>query len=299
LSGTVTLDTAPNTHKYSTMNLRDAFLHGFRNGIRQWRIAAIVYFIQLCLALTLGMQVYEVLHASIGNSLEISKLLQGYDHTVITDFLKIHGASITPLIGQLRWLLLVWLIFSVFIDSGLLYCAALPGQASGRSFWQGGATYFFSFLKIGLFFLALALVWTVVIWLPAAMFLEPSLEFFPSEKYTVWGVLLLLAVWLTGLAALLVWSLLSRLHYLQHNSSIIGSLKNGAQVFQKNKIRFLSLLAAFAGIQMVLVVIYLWLEANSGMTSPVLILVFFVLQQAFVFARIQIRQMMYAGMSVA
>ena len=29
-------------------------------------------------------------------------------------------------------------------------------------------------------------------------------EFFPSEKFTVWGVLLLLAVWLTGLAALLV-----------------------------------------------------------------------------------------------
>ena len=83
-------------------SMRSAFLQGFNTGIRQWRIASIVYFLQLYLALTLGMQVYDVLEASIGHSLEINKLLQQYDHTVITDFLKVHGASITPLIGQLR-----------------------------------------------------------------------------------------------------------------------------------------------------------------------------------------------------
>ena len=56
--------------------------------MRQWRIAAIIYFIQLCLAMTLGMQAHSVLESSIGNSLEINKLLAQYDHTVLTDFLK-------------------------------------------------------------------------------------------------------------------------------------------------------------------------------------------------------------------
>jgi len=89
------------------------FRKSFSTGLRQWRITAIVYLFQLCLAFTLGMQVFDVLKASIGHSLELNKLLVHYDHTVFTDFLKIHGVSITPLIGQLRWLLLTWLIFSV------------------------------------------------------------------------------------------------------------------------------------------------------------------------------------------
>jgi len=279
------------------MNLQDAFLHGFRVGIRQWRIAGIVYFFQLCLALTLGMQVYEVLHASIGNSLEINKLLANYDHTVLTDFLKVHGASITPLIGQLRWLLLVWLIFSVFIDGGLLSCAASPEQASGRSFWQGGAANFFPFLKISLFFLTLALVWTVVIWLPTLVFLEPALQYFPSEIYVVWGVFGLLAIWLLGLALLFIWSVISRLQRLQTGASVLTSIKIAWRVFRKNKALFWGLLFGFVGLQLVLVAAYWLLEAFTGMTSPFLILALFLVQQGFVFCRIQIRQMMYAAIA--
>ncbi len=265
--------------------------------MRQWRIAAIVYAIQLGLALTLGMQVYEVLEASIGRSLEINKLLSHYDHTVLTDFLKVHGASITPLVGQLRWLLLVWLIFSVFIDAGLLYCAARPEQASGRFFWQGGAVYFFPFLKIGLFFLALALVWTALIWIPTAVLLEPSLEYFSTEQYPVWLVLLLMVVWLLGLAVLFVWSVASRLQHLSTGMSVAGSLADGWRVFRSRKAHLLGLLTGFVAMQMLLVVLYFTLEGYSGMTSVPLIPVFFAVQQAFVFFRIQIRQMMYAAIA--
>ncbi|MBK8193935.1 MAG: hypothetical protein IPK76_12270 [Lewinellaceae bacterium] len=273
------------------------FLHGFKVAMRQWRIAAIVYAIQLGLALTLGMQVYEVLEASIGRSLEINKLLSHYDHTVLTDFLKVHGASITPLVGQLRWLLLVWLIFSVFIDAGLLYCAARPEQASGRFFWQGGAVYFFPFLKIGLFFLALALVWTALIWIPTAVLLEPSLEYFSTEQYPVWLVLLLMVVWLLGLAVLFVWSVASRLQHLSTGMSVAGSLADGWRVFRSRKAHLLGLLTGFVALQMLLVVLYFTLEGYSGMTSVPLIPVFFAVQQAFVFFRIQIRQMMYAAIA--
>lgn len=273
----------------------DAFKYGFQTGMRQWRIAMIVYLLQLCLAFTVGMQVYEVLQASIGNSLEINKLLKGYDHTVITDFLKVHGASITPLIGQLRWLLVVWLFFSVFVDAGLLYCSVRPNLASWKTFWQSGAEYFSAFLKLSLLFLTLALIWTALIFIPLALFLEPALECFSSEQYPVWLVLLLLAIWLMGLALLFVWSTLSRLLRLQSGVSTFRAAKNGWLAFNKTKARFTSLLVGFIALQIILLAIYLHFEAYSGMTSPLLILVFFILQQTFVFSRIQIRQMLYAG----
>ena len=275
--------------------MNDIIFRGIATGFRQWRIVAIVYALQLCLALTLGMQAYEVLEASIGHSLELHKLLQGYDHTVLTDFLNVHGASITPLLGQLRWLALVWLLFSVFLDGGLLYCAALPEQASWRAFWQGGAAWFFPFLKIALVFLALALVWSAAVLVPVVAFLELALEYFPSEVYAVWGVLGLLAVWLVGLGVLLVWSVLSRLQRLRNGTSTVVSLKTGGRVFRQHKARYFGLLAVFAGIQLALIMLYWTLESLSGMTSPMQIVVFFGVQQAFVFLRILLRQMLYAA----
>ncbi|MBC7775010.1 MAG: hypothetical protein H7246_06175 [Phycisphaerae bacterium] len=278
--------------------ISNVFSHSFSVALRQWRITAIVYFFQLFLALTLGMQAFEVLKASIGHSLEINKLLAHYDHTVITDFLKVHGASITPLIGQLRWLLLVWLIFSVFIDAGLLYCASKgtgSEQATARTFWLGGAEYFFSFLKISLLFLVLALVWTGVILLPIAIFMEPSLEYFATEQYTVWATLFLLLIYLIGLALLFIGSVLSRVIKIKTGASIASCIKKGWQVFWKNKRGFMGLMSGFIGLQIVLVTVYWLLESVIGMTSPLGILVLFVAQQAFVYFRIQIRQMMYAG----
>jgi len=277
------------------MGIRKAFSHGFSVGLRQWRIVAIVYGIQLCLALTLGMQVHQVLESSIGSSLEISKLMRGYDHTVLTDFLKIHGASITPLIGQLRWMLLLWLVFSVFMDAGLLACAALPNAARERvpaaSFWQGGAAYFFPFLRIGLLFLLFAVVWTAVLWVPVGIYFEPSLQFFSSEKPAMWAVLVVLAIWLVGLAGLYVWSVLSRLRRLR------GGVVRVAHFFWKNKRALLGLTACFVALQLLLTAAYWALEATSGMTSPLLILMFFLVQQAFVFFRMMVRMMSYAGLS--
>ena len=244
------------------------------------------------------MEVHNVLGSSIGSSMEINKLLSHYDHTVLTDFLKVHGASITPLIGQVRWLLLAWLLFSVFIDAGLLVCAARPQQAAGRYFWQAGAEYFFPFLKISLFFLLLALVWTVVIVLPIALFFEPSFQYFPSEKYSVWLVLALLSLYLLGLAKLYIWAVLSRLNKLETGASFFASLKNSRRVFWKQKWTLLGFVLGFVALQFLLLVVYWQLEAFGGMTSAGLIVLFFILQQVFVFFRIQIRQMMYAGIAL-
>lgn len=277
--------------------MRDAFIAGLKTGLQQWKIAAIVYVIQLCLALTLGMQVFHVLEASIGKSLEINKLIVGYDHTVLTDFLKVHGASITPLIGQLRWLILVYLLFAVFINGGLLYGVATPQPVQGHTFWKGGATYFFPFLKIGLLLLVPLLLWTLVIWLPFGLCLEASLLYFPSEVYTVWLAVGLMIVYGIGLAVLFVWSVLSRLAVVQTGASTMGGLRQGWRLFRGNKRRLLGILGLFLLLKSALLALYLILEAATGMQSPLLILVFFAVQQVFVFFRIQIRQMVYAGLA--
>ena len=274
-----------------------AFKYGFLIGMQQWRIAAIVYFFQFCIALTLGMQVYQVMESSIGNSLEINKLMANYDHTVITDFLKVHGASITPLIGQLRWLLLVWLLFSVFIDAGLMFCATHPEQAKGSVFFQSAATYFFSFLKIALIFLVLLLVWTGVALLPVLGFFQRSVEVFPTEVYSVWMILIALLVWFIGVVVLFIWSVNSRIIKIKTGGTIWQSIKSGRSVFGKNKGKMLGTILLFVLLFVGTTAVYLSLDAHLGAISGILIFIMFLVQQAFIFFRVQMRAMTYASIS--
>lgn len=270
---------------------RDSFLIG----LRQWRIAAIVYFFQLCLALTVGLQVFNVLEASIGNSLEINKLIENYDYTVISDFLKIHGASITPLLGQLRWLVLIYVLFAVFIDAGMLVSASKSKEAKVLDFWQGGANYFLSFLKVALLFLVFTAIWTILIFLPHGIFFQPALEYFPNEKYVIWGTIISFVIYVWGLSYLFLWSVCSRFWNIQNGTSFFTSLKKGWQHFWQHKNRYWGLLCLFFVLQTVLIALYWILSSFLGMTSPFLIVFMALIQQAFSFFRVMIRQMLYVG----
>ena len=124
--------------------LIESFKYGINTGLRHWRTALIGYVFQLLLVFTVGMQIYQVFEASIGNSLGINELMDGFDDTVVSDFIQVHGASLSPLLGQLRYLFLVYLVFSVFINAGLLFAVSeeKPGWVS---FWEGGKKYFLHF----------------------------------------------------------------------------------------------------------------------------------------------------------
>lgn len=274
----------------------DNFSYGFGVGFRQWRIVAIVYFFQLCLALTLGLQVGNVFETSIGNSLEINKLIENYDYTVISDFLSIHGASIKLLLEQLRWLLLIYVLFAVFIDAGLLVSADKSKEAKVLDFWQGGASYFFSFFKIALIFFVLSAVWTLAIVLPIATFFQAALNYFPNEKYVIWGTIGLLIVYLLGIGCLFLWSLASRFWNIRNGDSVFTSFKKGAHFFWQNKRKQWILLSLFFLLQVLLVVIYWILSSFLGMTSPFLIICVALIQQFFAFFRIMMRQMLYIGL---
>ena len=266
-----------------------------KEGVKHWRVGLVVYAILLSLALTIGIQVFHVLEASIGNSLELDKLVKQYDHTVIRDFLKVHGASVSPLIGQLRWYILVYLIFSIFINAGTLNAILHDHRSNWLNFWTGGAKYFFPFLKIGIFFLLMFLFWTGIIALPASMYIGKIFNTTVTEMpmFYVAGIsaMLVLFYWLV----LMSWSINTKLVYIHHEQKVWPSIKQGFRLTVK---RFLSsprFLVLFMLFQLAIVFIHLYIEGIFGMTSGLLIVIFFITQQLLVFFRILWRLMVYKG----
>ena len=279
------------------MTIIDAIKTAWNYAKLHWRLAGLTYFIQFLLVITLGMQVFNVLEASIGHSLEVNRLLTSYDHTVITDFLKVHGASITPLVGQLRWLLLVWILFSVFIHAGLLNSVVRNVKENDVSeFWKGASQYFFPFLKTSAIFLVLALLLAAITLLPIALFLQASVQWFPTEQYSVWGAFALLFLFLFGLAHLYVWSILSRLDQLHNASQVIQSIKIGWRKLRNHYSSFIRLLLIIFVLQILLLVVYWLTDAVVGMTTPITIFILFIFQQVCVFLRIWLRLVFYRAL---
>lgn len=269
--------------------------YGIRNGIKHWRAGLIVYVILLALALTIGIQVYHVLEASIGNSLELDRLVKQYDHTVIRDFFKVHGASVSPLMGQLRWYMLIYFIFSIFINAGLLHAILNDPKSNWKNFWAGGAKYFVPFLKLGIFFLLMFVFWTAIIAIPATMYIGKIFNTTVTEMpmYYVAGVstLLVLMYWVI----LMSWSINSKLSFMQEEAKVWPSIKRGFKLTTQNILSSPRLLVLFFIFQLLVVFIHLYIEGVFGMTSSLLIVIFFITQQLLVFFRILWRLMVYKG----
>jgi len=273
--------------------MMDNVKYGIEQGLRQWRIALVVYIIQLLLAMTLGMQLYQVFEASIGDSLELGKLLKAYDHTVISDLLNVHGGSITPIIGQARWVLLAYMIFSVFINAGLLFTVH-EQSTSWKDFWNGGATYFFKFLKIALLYLIGYVILFAAAGIAAGSVFSKVQAYSSEQMAFLWiGVILLVTI--VTMIKLFSASTYSKLSLID-GESIWSSFISGWQIFRKDWRSTWGVVFPLLIIQLVIYVIYLWIEGASGMTSGLSILIFFLIQQAIIFFRSVWKLMVYNGL---
>ena len=269
--------------------------YGIRHGVKHWRAGLIVYAILLSLALTIGIQVFQVLEASIGNSIELEKLVKQYDYTVIRDFIKVHGASLSPLFGQLRWYIIVYLIFSIFINGGLLNVILNDSRSDWKNFWSGGAKYFYPFFKIGVFFLIMFALWTAIIAVPASMYIGKIFNTTITEMpmFYVAGIsaVLIILYWVV----LMSWSINTKLSFIHNDHSVWKAIKTGFKLSMKGFLSTPRLLALFFLFQLIIVFVHLYIEGVLGMTSGALIFLFFITQQLLVFFRILWRIMVYIG----
>lgn len=271
-----------------------AFKTGIFTGFRYWRVGLLVYAIQLLLAATLGVQIFHVLEASIGNSLELDKLLGNYDHTVISDLFNVHGASISPLLGQLRWLVLIYIVFSFFINAGILY-GIVRQDKSGMAFWQGGALYYFPFFKIGVIFLLLFALISALIWVPFMGFFMQSAEYFSSEKISVWLLFAVLFVYLIIVGFLFAWALVARIKVMAEGSRIWPAIRDGFTWIGRRFWAAMLLVTLFFCLHILLFFFY-WVVYDSSLASVWWILFFVLIQQGVAYLRVLVRVMVFAGM---
>ncbi|MCB0664072.1 MAG: hypothetical protein KDC24_15100 [Saprospiraceae bacterium] len=276
-------------------------LHNFQQAWRftfqSWRMALFVHVLLLMTVLPIGMQLYHVLGASIGHSLSLEKLLLDYNHTVFMDMINVHGASISPLLGQLRWVLPMYLLVAVLVHAGLMYMVVMQ-EGSWKIFWKGVAYYFFSFLKIALVFITILVISLVIIWMPFIVYIVNINEWLVDETGLVWlfyGTVIVSFCWFI---ILFIWSVLTRSIKIKGpEHSIFKSIKSGWKSLRQN---FFSYLGQYILISLPFLLFwtfYYYLNAISGMVSSTLVWVFIILQQLYIFFRVCLRIALFHGIT--
>ncbi len=131
------------------MNPITIFFRGIWDTFRLFRMWLLLFLLIFVLALTVAVPFANVMEASVGNSLELSKLLPQYDHTVWSDFMNAHGDKITGIFNQVRWMLPLFLLLYIFLSGGIVKSFdSISEGFSGRRFMSACTYYFWRFFRL-------------------------------------------------------------------------------------------------------------------------------------------------------
>ena len=269
---------------------------GFNEGWKQRKVVFFLYIIQLVIAFPIGIQVYQVMESSIGNSMSLDVIQDGFNRTVVEDFLNYHGSSITPLIGTFRYVVPMYLILSIFLHAGILG-NVYNNKRRIADFLKYGVRHFRYFLGYNLIFLGLFLLWSLVIWIPFLFWMGNPLENLSSEKVLVIGIGITGTVYLFGLSLLWILNYNFKLSDIINRSSWKDGIKKGWLKWKRDILTQWKIFMIFFFIHLVAIVLYLTITNPIGASSVWLILFVMLLQQIFSMLRIGMRVALYKSLS--
>ncbi|GAA4446439.1 hypothetical protein GCM10023189_01570 [Nibrella saemangeumensis] len=266
--------------------LMQSFLITRRSG----RMLLVIYLVSLVLGLLVALPFYNTLRAETGRSLAFDALLDGFDYTVFTDFMHVHGKAISPLLSVGRWVSVVYLFLSLFFTGGILMRFAEPNRyVSMGAFWQACSHYFRRYLAL-FALVALTVALLAFIWLLTGTLLVMAFSDTLSERELFW----------IGFSCFLAFVLMATLVLCIGDYAKVDMMRrdepNALRAFARASLLVIRHGRRTWGLYWLLLLIstgwfavYLAFEGAIGMSSWTAIVLVFLIQQLFIFGRIGLK----------
>ena len=285
--------------KYITDDKHDvltgrAFISGIKKGSRYLKTVVLIYFIQILLAIIVAIQFSKVFGEGIGFTATGFNLLTGYDHSIIADFRRVWNEGLLDVHSGFVWICIIFLMVSVFLNGGMIHAVTTQNRKIG-TFIQSGARYYFPFIVVLIFSLLGIILWGALTLLPLTNLYDLMFEARISESQVFWIFLASGLLFTLGFALIFNWSVLSRIAYIRSEGPIFQCMGFAMRDIFRKFPRGLGLFLLYLSLQIILILIYWTLDGFLGMRSRMLVIIFFLVQQLFVGARIFWRIMLYAS----
>jgi len=271
------------------MSLISHISSGFKQSFRFKRVSGYIMLIQFGLSMLVALLTIRYVNTSIGNSTNLMKIIEGYNHDVFQDLLRFESTG-WSMIKTLIWLTIgIYLLIGPLISGGLLN-AFHKGIDKWDTFWSGGSRFYFSFLKLNLIVFLFFAIFAGILGAIGMGFANYGLANFVTEVpvligiFTLLFLLLLFVVYLVTVSAKAKWNMIET-----EDTSVWKNFRFGMKSIKKRKGYFLLLGIVFLALSLLFGFFANTLINCIPESSFVFMLIAFIFQLLVLFFRVFVR----------
>ena len=278
------------------MSLMSNILHGFKQSFKFKRVSGYIMLIQFGLSMLVALLTIKYVNSSIGNSTNLMKIIEGYNHDVFQDLLRFESTGWSMIKSLIALTVGIYLFIGPMISGGLLN-AFHKGIDQWNIFWSGGSRFYFPFLKLNLlvaFFLAIV---SGVLGALAMAFSTYGLANFVSEIPVLIGIfvsifiLILVIIYLVSISAKAKWNMIEK-----EDTAVWKNFRAGMKGLKNKKTYYLVLGIVFLLFSLVFAFFTNTLINCISETSFMMMLLAFLIQVLVLFFRVFLRNAYQASL---
>ena len=279
------------------MKILTAYKNGFKETIRQTRLITVAYLFLLIPVLLLAFAYHSAFREAMDGFIMPGSLLKDFDFTAFTELLKIYGDKITASYTQAYWLVVFYFFVSLFVTAGIIFSLNETGEKGNLlSIVSGGSRYFWRFLKLKLYFFIVNLVVTMIIYLPAAMLFSFKYSGTANER-TIFFFFLPVVIFHI-LVMIFVFTINNYTKFIlvsEDTHKVLRTIWAAVKFVSAKFLGTYGLVVLLFVVPVVVIVGYWGLSNSLEMTSGLMILLVFVMQQVFIWLRVSFKVWFLAG----
>ena len=279
------------------MNITKAYASGFKTTVRFLKMTLVIYILNLLMGLTIAIPFMGALKEASGHSMAPQNLLKGFDFTSFQEILRHYGEEISSYLSHGFWMVLFFLILSIFLTGGILTAFKhKESKFSLKSFFSGCGAFFFRFFKISLYTVFMHIILAVFIYLIFALIVAGMAGGTASEKTFFYLFVFFLGIHLLlGIFLVIITDYSRFILVLNDSGKVLKSIWLATKFVTRKFPGTYGLYLMLLVIPLILFYLYMIASRTIGMTSGLTILFMFVLQQLFIWLRISLRIWTFAS----
>ncbi|MCK4466444.1 MAG: hypothetical protein KAU83_12105 [Bacteroidales bacterium] len=279
------------------MNILQSYASGFKTTVRFLKLTLVVYILNLLMGLTIAIPFMGALKEASGHSMAPQNLLKGFDFTSFQEILRHYGEEISSYLSHGFWIVLFFLILSIFLTGGILTAFNKKESTfSLKSFFSGCGTFFFRFFKVSLYTVFMHIILAVFVYLIFALIVAGMAGGTASEKTFFHLFVFFLGIHLLlGIYLIIITDYSRFMLVLNDSGKVLKSIWLATKFVTRKLPHTYGLYLMLLVIPLILFYLYMIASRTIGMTSGITILIMFVLQQLFIWLRISLRIWTFAS----
>lgn len=265
----------------------DAYLLGLKSAFKAKKMITLIYLSTLIFGLLLAIPFFSFATSSFTDTRLINNLLKGFDFTAYYDITNNYEEAIDIFINLIKWFGIGYFFFSIFLSGGIIsFFTKANSEFKVKSFLSECGNYFGKFFRITLYTLIIQILVFAVLAIPFAILISELFDKVQSEATLVYVSIVFLLFYLAFFSFFMVVADYTKIRLvLKPSNKVIKTLWTSIVFVFKNFKAYLLYLITFL-FPILISIIYLFIEANIGMTSLLTIILMIILQQIFIWGRI-------------